>query len=163
MLLNLAHVNINCTDVDRSVAFYETIGFSIIHVFGDNPRSRLDPDAELGEEMSFGDATMRGAIMGTTEDPRSETKLELVEWVEPATEAAPAKGQLAAGVSRIAIRTKGLLDHVRRLKEAGVQFEQEPTEIDVVGARRFALLRDPDGVLRCLKTPLRKSLAQGNK
>ncbi len=147
MLLNLAHVNINCTDIERSVEFYERIGFTTIHVFGDHPKSRLDPDQDLTEGMSFGEGRMRGAIMGTTDDPRSETKLELVQWLDPPTEESPPKARLASGVSRVAIRTKDLVDHCRRLREAGIELEQEPQEIDVVGARRFALLRDPDGVL----------------
>jgi catechol 2,3-dioxygenase-like lactoylglutathione lyase family enzyme len=36
---------------------------------------------------------------------------------------------------------------VEKLKGLGIRFEVEPREIDVVGAQRFALFRDPDGVV----------------
>ena len=47
----------------------------------------------------------------------------------------------------IAMRTKNLISFVRELEAKGVEFETQPQEIDIVGAKRFALFRDPDDVL----------------
>jgi catechol 2,3-dioxygenase-like lactoylglutathione lyase family enzyme len=51
------------------------------------------------------------------------------------------------GFSRLALRTKDLIPFYEKLKAAGVEFLSEPIEIDVVGARRYVLFRDPDGTL----------------
>ena len=54
MLLALVHVNINVTDIHRSLAFYQKIGFEVMHVFG--------TDLETG--MRSEDRWVRGAVMG---------------------------------------------------------------------------------------------------
>ena len=78
---------------------------------------------------------------------RCWTKIELIQWVEPPVEPRPPASTYAAGISRIALRTRNLLAFVAHLKEQGIEFEREPEDIDIVGARRFALFRDPDGIL----------------
>jgi len=47
----------------------------------------------------------------------------------------------------VALRTKDLVAFTEKLRAAGVVFESAPIEIDVVGASRFVLFRDPDGTL----------------
>ena len=79
--------------------------------------------------------------------PRSWTKIELIEWVEPKVETSARLGAHASGVSRIALRTKNLISFVEELEAKGIEFEAQPQEIDIVGAHRFALFRDPDDVL----------------
>ena len=37
MIRDIVHLNINVTNVERSIAFYEQIGFKVMHVFGDRP------------------------------------------------------------------------------------------------------------------------------
>ena len=148
MLLNVVHVNVNVTDVERSVAFYEKVGFRVMHVFGDPPGAKLDPDGELGRGMANpGGGRVRGAVMSISDDPRSATKLELIEWVDPPAEPQPERPAWQAGVSRIAIRTKNLAEYHETLRARGIEFESEPVAIDVVGARRYVLFRDPDGTL----------------
>ena len=51
------------------------------------------------------------------------------------------------GTWRIALRTRNLLNFVQQMREQGIAFESDPIEIDVVGAKRFVLFRDPDGNL----------------
>ncbi|MBW2295273.1 MAG: VOC family protein [Deltaproteobacteria bacterium] len=141
MIRDIIHLNINVTDVERSIAFYELIGFKVMHVFGDRP------DAEVGEGMAFQGGRCRGAVMSLGDHPRSWTKIELIEWVEPKVEKSQRLGSHASGVSRIALRTKNLISFVEELEAKGVEFETQPQEIDIVGAQRFALFRDPDDVL----------------
>ena len=35
MIRDIVHININVTDIERSLAFYQKLGFRIMHVFGD--------------------------------------------------------------------------------------------------------------------------------
>lgn len=138
---DIIHVNLNVSDIERSIAFYERIGFQVMHVFGDRP------EAEVSEGMAFGDGRCRGAVMTLGEHPRSWTKIELIEWVEPKAEPSEPRGPYSTGVSRIALRTKNLRALVAELEAEGIEFEQPPRDIDIVGAKCFALFRDPDGVL----------------
>ena len=39
------------------------------------------------------------------------------------------------------------MDFYHALRGKGIEFEAEPQEIDIVGAKRFVLFRDPDGTL----------------
>lgn len=138
---DIIHLNLNVSDIERSVAFYEMLGFQVLHVFGDRP------GAGLMEGMAFGGGRCRGAVLTLGDHPRCWTKIELIQWLEPAVEPMEPRGPHAAGVSRIALRTKDLLAFVEDLEAKGVRFETPPQEIDIVGAQRFALFRDPDGVL----------------
>ncbi len=135
MLLNLIHVNINVSDLGRSIEFYERIGFQVMHRLG----------GEGSETM--GEATSRGAVMSLSNDPRASCKIELLKWTPGENEPPPERSPYQVGVSRIAIRTKNLLETVKELESRGVEFLSAPHEIDVVGAKRYVLFRDPDGTL----------------
>lgn len=141
LIRDIVHLNINVTDIDRSIAFYERLGFQTMHVFGDKPTD------DTSEGMDFGDGHMRGAVITLGEHPRCWTKIELIQWVRPATQPQPERSTIHAGVSRIALRCKNLLSFYEELKADGIEFESEPEEIDIVGAKRFVLFRDPDGTL----------------
>jgi catechol 2,3-dioxygenase-like lactoylglutathione lyase family enzyme len=149
VILNVVHINLNCTDIERSVAFYEKLGFEVVHVFGDAPGEQtLDPSGDVMQGITGpGGARSRGVVLSLGNDPRSTTKIELLEHLSPPTRPTQPRAVHDAGVGRIALRTKNLLDFVTKLKAEGVEFELDPVEIDVVGASRFALFRDPDGVL----------------
>jgi catechol 2,3-dioxygenase-like lactoylglutathione lyase family enzyme len=141
MILNIIHVNVNVTDIERSLDFYRKVGFQVLHVFGDRPTD------DVREGMAFRGGRMRGVVLGISDDPRATTRIELVQWVDPRSGPAPKRSQYDAGVSRIAIRTKNLLAQVESLREKGIRFLSEPQEIDIVGAKRFVLFEDPDGTL----------------
>ena len=135
VLLNLVHVNINVSDLDRAIAFYERIGFHVMH--------RLEGEGS----DTMGPATSRGAVMRLSDDPRASCKIELLKWTPSENEPPRERSPYQVGVSRIAIRTKNLLETVEELRSRGVEFLSEPHEIDVVGAKRYVLFRDPDGTL----------------
>jgi catechol 2,3-dioxygenase-like lactoylglutathione lyase family enzyme len=132
------------SDVRRSLEFYRKLGFELFHVFGDGPGGKGE---RLEDGMHVDGRHCRGAVLTLGEHPRCWTKLELIEWVEPAPEPRTPPSPHSLGVGRIALRCKGLLELVERLNRQGVAFETPPRDVDIVGARRFALLRDPDGVL----------------
>ena len=147
MILGIIHVNINCTDIERSVAFYEKLGFRVVHVFSDEESEKsLDPEGDLEAGMTVPGGS-RGCVLSLGDDPRSTTKIELIQYLDPPAVSAPEKGLRDSGVSRIALRTKNLLAFAGKLSSEGIEFMIEPQEIDVVGAHRFVLFRDPDGVI----------------
>lgn len=149
MILNVIHINLNVTDIERSVDFYKKLGFEVMHVFGDRKTDNtLEPDNDMLAGMTGpGGSHTRGCVLSLGDDPRSTTKLELIQYVEPPTPPSEPRGVTTAGVGRIALRTKNLLPFVEKLRTEGIEFMTEAQEIDVVGARRFVLFRDPDGVI----------------
>ena len=136
-LLNVVHVNINVSDVERSVEFYKRFGFEVLYVFSNDPA-----DAEKGTYIG---ASGRGAIMSISDDPRASCKIELIQAADAAPPPERKEGQV--GVGRIAIRTKNLLAYVEKLSKQGIEPAVPVQEIDIVGANRYVIYHDPDGVL----------------
>ena len=146
MIREVIHVNINVTDIERSLAFYQKLGFEVMHVFGDGPKGQ-DPSDDVAGGMAFRGTRVRGAVLSLSDHPRAATKIELLEWLEPAAIPAPERSNHQAGVSRVALRVVDLKAFHKRLGEAGIEFEGEVVDTDVVGAKCFVLFRDPDGTL----------------
>jgi len=144
LIRDIVHLNLNVSDIQRSLDFYQKLGFEVLHVFGDGPGGGGDV---VQEGMAFQGGRCRGAVITLGDHPRCWTKLELIEWVQPPPDPASPRGVHAVGVSRIALRCKHLDALVSRLEAEGIVFESQPQEIDIVGAKGFALFRDPDGVL----------------
>lgn len=140
-LLNLVHVNVNVTDIERSIEFYRRFGFEVMHLFSDRPSEGAR------EGTTFVGRGARGAVMSISDDPRASCKIELLQSLDPPATPQPPRKEGQAGVGRIAIRTKNLLAYVERLGKLGIDPVLPPQEIDIVGARRYAIYRDPDGVL----------------
>jgi catechol 2,3-dioxygenase-like lactoylglutathione lyase family enzyme len=136
-LLNVVHVNVNVTDLERSVEFYERFGFEVMHVFTNDPE-------QAGE---YTGPNSRGTVMSISDDPRASCKIELIEWLNPPALPQPERPEHQAGVGRIAIRTKNLLAHVEMLSKAGIEPALPVQEIDLVGVQRYVVYHDPDGVL----------------
>jgi catechol 2,3-dioxygenase-like lactoylglutathione lyase family enzyme len=141
VIRHIVHVNINVSDIERSVEFYRLLGFELMHVLADEPTD------DVRQLMHFGGRTTRGAVMSLGDDPLTSTKVELLEPVDPPAEPQGVLPENRVGFSRLALRTKDLIPFYEKLKAAGVEFLSEPIEIDVVGAKRYVLFRDPDGTL----------------
>ena len=139
-LLNIVHVNVNVTDAERSIEFYRRFGFEVMHVFSD----RSEDAGRAGVSHT---PKTRGAVMSLGNDPRASCKIELLQSLDPPATAKSPQQPGQAGVGRIAIRTKNLLAYVAKLEGLGITPTLAPQEIDMVGAHRYALYRDPDGVL----------------
>jgi predicted lactoylglutathione lyase len=67
LIYDMVHVNVNVTDVAHSIPFYETLGFRVIHTFGE-------------EGATHGASRTRGVVMSLGDHPRCFTKLELIEF-----------------------------------------------------------------------------------
>ena len=144
VIRDIVHLNLNVSDVQTSLDFYRKLGFQVLHVFGDGPQGSGE---NVEDGMEFQGGRCRGAVITLGDHPRCWTKLELIEWVDPPPEAREPGAPHALGVSRIALRCKQLHALVKRLEDEGIVFETPPQETDIVGAKGFALFRDPDGVL----------------
>ncbi len=150
MIKGLFHININCTDFERSLAFYKLLGFEVVL---DMPETALTPELAKGLGMSEGVA--RAGLLRIGNDPWA-TRIDLIEWTTPKTEGKAYPHLHHAGASRIALRTENLPQVYEDLKAKGVQFLSEPQNINLAGGERFVCLKDPDGTVLELLEILRR-------
>jgi lactoylglutathione lyase len=117
--MSLIHTCYRITDIDRSVAFYEALGFE-----------------EMRRMPIRDEAT--NVFMGLPEDG-AEPRLELT-FNHGRTE----PYEIGTGYGHIAITTPELDDALARLKDQGIEPEKPPYSIRP-GGSRLCFVRDPDG------------------
>jgi lactoylglutathione lyase len=117
--VSLIHTCYRITDIDRSVAFYEALGFEEVR--------RLP----IRDEAT-------NVFMGLPEDG-AEPRLELT-FNHGRTEAY----DLGEGYGHIAITTHDLDGTLARLAEQGIEPERPPYTVRE-GGNRLCFVRDPDG------------------
>ena len=148
MIKSIFHININVKDFDRSLAFYQNLGFKVVLNIGEgaNPAN----DKGLGIPNSVG----RAALLSLSDDPRA-TRLDLIEWKQPQTEGEPYPHLYHTGAARIALFTKNLDEEYARLKGEGVAFVSEPVILRFRNGAgsKFCCFKDPDGTFLELIEP----------
>jgi lactoylglutathione lyase len=117
--VSLIHTCYRITDIDRSVAFYEALGFN-----------------EIGRLPIRDEAV--NVFMGLPDDG-PEPRLELtynIGRTEPY--------EIGTGYGHIAITTSELDESLAKLKEQGIEPERPPYTVRE-GGNRLCFVRDPDG------------------
>lgn len=133
------HVNVNCSDLDRSQPFYENLGFEVVHAIPEGS----PPDMLRGLGLPA-DSRARAAIMMLDVRNTRGARLDLIEWSRPAPHGEPLQNLAQLGAARIALWTKDIDAEYERLRGDGIEFVSTPVEMD--GAR-FCCFRDPDGTM----------------
>jgi catechol 2,3-dioxygenase-like lactoylglutathione lyase family enzyme len=125
------HTGITVSDLDRSVAFYERLGFEVAE--------RIE---EEGEEVERGvgvpGAKLRVAML---EGPNS--RLELIEYLQPSDGPAPHPNN-GIGAAHVCLEVEDVDAAVAELREQGIQFLTEP--ITHEAGIRWVYAKDPDGI-----------------
>jgi glyoxylase I family protein len=135
--LQIYHVNINCTNLERSLAFYQMLGFrEVIDIpAGHLPGLGLDPAVGRAKLLRLGD------------DPRG-TLIDLIEWQTPNPHGAPYADLGHTGIARLCLRVRGLAAMVTELRSRGVQFISDPVSPGLAGGQQtFVCFYDPDGAV----------------
>jgi len=139
---SIFHFTVNATNFERSLAFYQAIGFQLLR---DN-RDAIWPDYVAGN-FGMKKAQGRGALLAIDSGPL-HTRLDLIEWLEPAYDAPPDKPWSERVPRIIALRTRNVHKAYEELSAKGIQFITPPRNMDpssgIVGVM---LCRDPDGLL----------------
>ncbi len=134
------HVNVNCSDFDRSRAFYERLGFRVL--MNVEPKGTGGVAAAVGMESYV----VRGALMALHDG----TVIDLLEWQEPADPTPPYEKLNHLGLARIALTTTDIEADMASLRAEGVEFRSDrPGEVKdpVGGTTRFICFEDPDGTV----------------
>ncbi len=144
--LSWGHININVSDLDTSIAFYEKLGFSLLMPGVPYLGIKKDSGAEIPVEQSKAlnvpaGTTARACIMQLN---KGFPKIDLTEYAKDSPQAAAANDDL--GIVRLCLGSQNLTQDYALLVSNGVEFLSEPTE-GVGGLADIAICRDPDGVL----------------
>lgn len=149
MIKGIFHVNINCSNFDRSLEFYKMLGFKVAVDIPEGGSAEMDKG--LGLKHGVG----RAAIMQLGDDPRG-TRLDLIEWKSPSSKGKPYAKLNHLGIARVALFTKNLPETYEELKSRGVSFISDPVVLRTpAGETLYACFYDPDGTILELIEPAR--------
>ena len=137
------HLNVNVSDLDRSLEFYAHLGFHVVR------RERLDPDVVRGTLAKFGETRATGAefaLVRLGDDPTA-TCLDLVQWEPPLREQGRRSDEL--GPYRIALQVSDPASVLAALADAGLELlgaegRRSPRDHDPA---EWFCVRDPDGTV----------------
>lgn len=137
----LVHVNINCSDFDRSLAFYELLGFTkAVDVPARNT-------AEVAAAVGMPPYTVKGALL-VLRGAATPFVIDLLEWQDPVDASPPYPHLYHLGIARIALATDDLDADVAFLQAHGVRFLSAPATVTLEGrTSRFVCFEDPDGTV----------------
>jgi catechol 2,3-dioxygenase-like lactoylglutathione lyase family enzyme len=143
-ILNLVHINLHVADLERSIDFYQRMGWQVMFDLGRDTAAPLVHVAN--SQLEYGGGLVKGVVISLGDDPRCATKLELIANVDPPSTPQPRKPVHQAGVHRLALRVKDLDATIAQLRTNDIRIDDEPHEIHTMGGRqRFVLFPDPDG------------------
>jgi len=129
------HVNVNCSDLERSRSFYEMLGF--ISLMADDSEVTAEFAAALNMppyKLSYTQLILGGAL------------IDLIEWTDPYDGSAPYSYPNHLGIARITLNTANLDEDISTLRDQGVEFFSDPVSINRPhGNERFVCFSDPDG------------------
>jgi len=144
--VGIFHVNLNCTNLEASQAFYEKIGFRTIRDFADMGDDRSFAEIGLSPILRVPpDCEARAIFLALGNDPRA-TRLDLIEWTRPPTGGELPRDLTAVGVARLCLRVRDADAMHARLASAGYECFDRPRQIDMGGTRQKVFCcADPDG------------------
>jgi glyoxylase I family protein len=143
------HVNVNCTDFEKSLAFYRLIGFEMILDFNDVPGPRRSfGEAGLGPVLGLPDDCDGRAALLTLSGDSGAMRLDLIEWKQPKLAAERRKNLAQPGIARICLKTRDCDAVHARLTAAGHVAYSAPTRVHLGGGWiKVFCCEDPDGAV----------------
>jgi catechol 2,3-dioxygenase-like lactoylglutathione lyase family enzyme len=149
--VQIFHVNFNVTDLDRSRAFYEAIGFTVVNDFSqvsNAGESRTFAQIGLAPILNLpADCDAKALLLALTDDTRT-TRLDLIQWIRPRSTRAP-RGDLARiGFGRLCLKVRDAHKIHDILVAGGFKPYSPPALIDMGGTQQYCFCcEDPDGIV----------------
>ena len=140
--LRFFHVNVNCSDLERSLGFYRDL-------VGLRTTVRTRPERpQPGRAFGLQEVQWDAWIMAGDDAPEGVV-LDLLEWEVPRPEGSPPASVTELGFGRLCVLTDDLAGLHRRLTEAGHDVWSPPGRVDLgaegMAAPELFLCSDPDG------------------
>jgi len=141
-IAGMFHVNVNCSNYEKSREFYALLGYKVIWEVPDKG------SPEVSAAVGMPPYTVRGALLGLEGAPKAPL-IDLLEWREPKDPASPYAHLYHLGIARICFVSRDLDADVKILKDHGVQLVSEPVRLSPPGttSSRFVCFKDPDGTI----------------
>ncbi len=145
MLINgFVHAQINVSDLDRSLEFYEMIGFEVLSV-------GVMKDPRVFEALGLQPGRLRGAFLRI---PGMSTKvtpmLDMIQFLDPPPLGTPYPVLNHLGIARLCFQVEDIEGAAGRLESKGVELVGPVSEfVNKSNGMRNKVLcfRDPDGVI----------------
>jgi catechol 2,3-dioxygenase-like lactoylglutathione lyase family enzyme len=139
----MLHVNVNCSDYERSRTFYERLGFRVLW---EVPETNTP---EVAAAVGMPPYRVRGALLALRGAAGPTTLIDLLEWRHPRDASPPYPHLYHLGLARIALATSDLDADVVELEAAGVALLSAPARLPGPGGggSRFVCFKDPDGTV----------------
>lgn len=138
MIERIFHFNINCTNLERALAFYQLLGFQIILDFRDGMTSR-----EMAEAFGIEKADLKGVHLRLG-DSANATRIDLLEFTDPAPTGQPYPHLYHTGIARMCLKTTDIERDYKDLLAKGIKFLSEPKKLPGTTVS-IVCFRDPDG------------------
>ena len=141
MLQKLFHVNICVRDMERSIRFYQSLGFTKVNDF------TLD-DPSVGDALGIKAKKLRGVFVRLGNDQNAPV-LDLVQFIDPPTQGQPYPTLNNVGICRIAFTVDDIDKTYEELKAKKVEFVAPLKKIDGPGGAKIGVVcfKDPDGTI----------------
>lgn len=141
MLQKLFHVNICVRDMERSIRFYQDLGFRKVNDF------TMD-DPSVGDALGLSARKLRGVFMRLGEDPNAPV-LDLVQFIDPPPQGTPYPSLNNIGICRIAFTVDDIDKTYEDLKAKKVDFVAPLKKISGPGGSTIGVVcfKDPDGTI----------------
>ncbi|MFT5574543.1 MAG: catechol 2,3-dioxygenase-like lactoylglutathione lyase family enzyme [Bermanella sp.] len=145
---NISHAVIHASDIKASIRFYQLLGFKVDRIISTDftkPGDINDIESIPLNSSGSGEYYCVGMGLGR-EDPRTITRLEIMEWVTSPRQANYLKPAEHLGLVRIAFSVSGVAAIVSRLTANGHKVDATETiDISPKLSSVFAHVYDPDG------------------
>lgn len=140
---SIFHFVLPCTDVERSMAFYEHFGFAVVK---DNRDVEWPDYVGVNFNMIPG-AQGRAVQLVLPEDDELQTRIDLIEWIRPRWHNENDRRPADQRIPRImALLTHNVAAAVEDLAARGLQPTQPLRGPDpVIGVQGVVCFADPDG------------------
>lgn len=141
MLQKLFHVNVCVTDMERSISFYEKLGFNKVNDFV------LD-DPNVGDALGLKAKKLRGVFMRLGNDENAPV-LDLVQFIDPPTQGKPYPTLNNVGICRIAFTVDDIDTTYADLQALKVDFLAPLKKIKGPDGATIGVVcfKDPDGTI----------------
>jgi glyoxylase I family protein len=138
MIERIFHFNINCTNLERTLPFYEMLGFKVVLDLRDGMSSK-----EMAEAFGMPTVALKGVHLRLGDDENA-TRIDLLEFTQPRTAGEPYPHLYHTGIARMCLKTKNIRQVYEDLKAKGVHFLSEPKILPGTSVT-IVCCKDPDG------------------
>lgn len=138
MIERIFHFNINCSNIEDSLAFYQKLGFQVIIDFREGMKSK-----EMAEAFGMDVADLKGVHLRIG-DKKDATRIDLLEFKNPPPTGNPYPHLYHTGIARMCLKTTNIEEDYENLKAKGIVFISEPKLLPGTSVK-IICFKDPDG------------------